>query len=66
MSSILFNKPLLAIKSTFINSTFRCDCLFSKLRDKEAPSLDHTVEASILGPILNISCSNDAKLSEPA
>ena len=50
----------------FINSTVWCDYLFSKLEDQEAKIIDHTLEALILGPILNISCSNDVKLSEPA
>ena len=53
-------------KAHFINSTVWCDCLFSKLEDQEAPSIDQTVEALILSPILNISCSHDVKLSEPA
>ena len=53
-------------KAHFINSTVWCDCLFSKLEDQEAQIIDHTLEALNLGPILNISCSNDVKLSEPA
>ena len=53
-------------KVHFINSTVGCDCLFSKLEDQEALSIDHTVEALILGPIINFSCLHDVKLSEPA
>ena len=53
-------------KAHFINSALWCDCLFSKLEDQEAPSIDQTVEALILSPILNISCSHDVQLSEPA
>ena len=56
----------MAIKSTFYQLNVWCDCLFSKLEDQEALSIDHTVEALILGPIINFSCSHDVKLSEPA
>ena len=52
-------------KAHFVNSAL-FDCFFSKLEDQEAPSIDQTVEALILSPILNISCSHDVKLSEPA